>query len=295
MFLEVSMTGRVDIFYHPSFLRSQERENIARAAKPAEEWLGGKFPVYHEPMQQTIQVLPDVPAIVRRAAELISQHIKASIAERGRATIALSGGKSVANLLGLLAADTTIEWPRVFLFWGDDRFVEPSNPHSNFKLTEEALLKKVPTLPRKNVFPIPASASTPCAGAKAYSQTIRDFFGVKEGEWPRFDIAINGMGPDGHTASLFPHSTALDAADDIAAMNHAGLAPWVDRVTLTFPVFNHARCVLFMASGAAKAQTLKAVLEGERNIHEHPAQGIQPIDGDLIWLLDPAIAAGLKR
>jgi 6-phosphogluconolactonase len=245
-------------------------------------------------MVLTITVLPDVPAIIHRAAELISGRIKSSIAARGRCTLLLSGGTSVGNLMELLAADHSIDWRKTYLFWGDDRFVEPTNPHSSYKLAEEKLIRSLPALPRENVFPVPANASTPSEGAKAYSQTIRKFFGLAQGELPRFDIAINGMGPDGHTASLFPHSPALDETEEIAVMNHAGLAPWVDRVTLTFPVFNQARCVIFMASGAGKAQTLKNVLEGKRNIHDYPSQGIQPADGELIWLLDSSIASQLE-
>jgi len=246
-------------------------------------------------MRQTILVLPDVSAVVQRAAALISQRIQFAIQERGRCTLALSGGTSVGNVFELLVADAAIDWPKVFLFWGDDRFVEQSNPYSSYKLADEKLLRAAPRLPPSNVFPVPVAAATPAEGAREYSQTIADFFGLKQGDWPRFDVTINGMGPDGHTASLFPNSPALDKTDEIAVMNHAGLAPWVDRVTLTFPVFNHARCVLFMATGRAKAQTLKMVLEGERNFHQHPAQGIAPVDGELIWLLDPSIAQLLDQ
>jgi 6-phosphogluconolactonase len=250
---------------------------------------------YDRLMRKRILVIQDVPAIVARAASMISEQIQAAVTSRGRCTLALSGGTSVGNVLEILSADAAIDWPKVFLFWGDDRFVEPTNPHSAFKLAQEKLFSKVPVLPPKNIFAVPTQSSTPIEGAKRYSATIREFFGLSSGQWPAFDVAINGMGTDGHTASLFPHSPALDVTDEIAAMNHAGLSPWVDRVTLTFPVFNHARCVLFMVTGANKAQTLKAVLEGERDIHLHPAQGIQPADGEVIWLVDPAAAALLDR
>jgi 6-phosphogluconolactonase len=244
-------------------------------------------------MQRIIQILPDVPSIVGRAAEMIATRIRSAIAQRGRCTFALSGGTSVGSVFDLLVADAGIEWSKVFLFWGDDRFVDQSNPYSSYKLAEEKLLTRAPGLPRTNVFPVPVSAPTPAEGAKRYSQTIRQFFDLAPGQWPRFDLAINGMGPDGHTASLFPHSAALEVQDEIAVMNHAGLSPWVDRVTLTFPVFNHARCVLFMASGSGKARTLKTILEGERDILAHPTQGIAPADGAVIWLLEPSIATQL--
>jgi 6-phosphogluconolactonase len=242
-------------------------------------------------MSHKIFLFPDAPAIIRKAAAFISDRIQSAIRERNRCTLALSGGTSVGSVFELLAADPAIDWSKVFLFWGDDRFVERTNPHSSYKLAQEKLLSKAPGLPAANIFPVPVDAPTPTEGSKRYSETIRTFFKLAPNEWPRFDIAINGMGPDGHTASLFPHTPALDEQSEIAVMNHAGLSPWVDRVTLTFPVFNHARCVLFVVTGANKAQTLKTVLEGEPDIHDFPSHGIQPADGEVIWLLDPAAAA----
>jgi 6-phosphogluconolactonase len=244
--------------------------------------------------RRTIRLHPDIGAIVHDAAVLISERIQSSIRDRGRCVLALSGGTSVGNVFELLAADPQIDWPSVFFFWGDDRFVDQVNPYSSYKLAQEKLFTKTPAIPRKNIFPVPVDAPTPAEGAKRYSQSIRSFFGLAEGEWPRFDLAINGMGPDGHTASLFPRSPALDRHDEIAVVNHAGLAPWVDRVTLTFPVFNHARCILFMVTGSGKAKTLKAVLEEAGDLHAFPARGIQPADGEVIWLLDPAAAALLS-
>jgi 6-phosphogluconolactonase len=245
--------------------------------------------------RRLIRLHPDIGAIVRDAAALISERIQSSISDRGRCALALSGGTSVGSVFELLAADPNIRWPDVFFFWGDDRFIDQSNPHNSFKLAEEKLFAKTPAIPRKNIFPVPVDAPTPTEGAKRYSQTIQTFFGLAPGEWPRFDIAINGMGPDGHTASLFPHSPALDEHDQIAVMNHAGLTPWVDRVTLTFPVFNHARCIVFMVTGSGKAQTLQSVLEGASDVHRFPTQGIQPADGEVIWLLDPSAAALLNN
>jgi 6-phosphogluconolactonase len=140
---------------------------------------------------------------------------------------------------------------------------------------------------------VPTDAPTPAEGARRYAATVRDFFGLADGEWPAFDLTLNGMGPDGHTASLFPHRSAVGETRRIAVMSHAGLAPWVDRVTLTLPVFNHARRVLFLAGGAAKADMLKQVLEGERNVKHWPAGGIDPEDGEAVWLLEPAVAAKL--
>jgi len=247
------------------------------------------------PVRRTIRLHSHIPAIVRSAATLISERIQSSIRDRSRCTLALSGGTSVGSVFELLAGDSRIDWTNVFFFWGDDRFVDQSSPYSSYKLAEEKLFTKTPAIPRKNIFPVPVDAPTPTEGAKRYSQTIQTFFGSAPGEWPCFDLAINGMGPDGHTASLFPRSPALDQHEQIAVMNHAGLAPWVDRVTLTLPVFNHARCVLFMVTGSGKAQTLKAVLEGTSDVRAFPAQGIQPAGGEVLWLLDPPAAALLNN
>ena len=242
-------------------------------------------------MHQKIVVAENTEAAERQAVDLISERARVAITARGRFTLALSGGSSVRSVYARLAAEPGIDWTKVFLFLVDERFVEPTNPYSNFALVKESLIDRLPSLPASNVFSVPTDAPTPDEGARQYEAAIRRFFALEEGEWPRFDLCINGMGPDGHTASLFPHSPALSVIDRIAVMNHAGLSPWVDRVTLTFPALNHARCVLFLAGGAKKAEMLKAILEGERDVSRRPSQGVQPTDGELIWLLEPEIAS----
>lgn len=245
-------------------------------------------------MEREIIVCPSVQDVSRRAAEMMAERIRAAIAERGRCTLALSGGSTVRSIYEQLAAAAGIDWRSVFLFWGDDRFVEPTNPYSNYALVEEALIRRLPALRVGNVFAVPVDATNPTQGARLYEQTIRGFFGIGDDEWPRFDLCLNGMGPDGHTASLFPHSSPVSEWKRIARMNHAGQPPWVDRVTLTFPVFNAARCILVVAAGRAKAPMLKTVLEGSQNVKHWPATALHPTDGELIWILDREIASLLS-
>ena len=238
--------------------------------------------------QRQIIVAADDADLVRCAAQVMVDKAQAAIAAHGRFTVALSGGSTVRPIYELFSAAEDIDWARVFVFWGDDRFVETSNPYSNFRLAHEALLSRAP-IPVANIFGVPTGERTPTAGAAKYSDTIRDFFGIAQGDVPRFDLVQQGMGPDGHTASLFPHSAALSKRG-IAVMNHAGLAPWVDRVTFTMATINAAACVLFVAKGGDKADMLKQVLEGEPNIKHWPSSAVHPADGELIWVIEPGIA-----
>lgn len=246
-------------------------------------------------MQRKIILAPTLEELPRIAARIMAEKTRQAIAERGRCTIALGGGSSVRKPYELFAASPDIDWTKVFFFWGDDRFVEPTNPYSNYTLGEESLLSRLPGLPAENIFGIPFKAATPAEGARQYSETIRSFFELKEGELPRFDLAQIGMGPDGHTASLFPHTAALNGTSQIAVMNHAGLSPWVDRITLTLPTINNARCALFLANGAAKAEVLRQVLEEKPDLQNLPASAVQPTEGELIWILDPDIASELRN
>lgn len=241
---------------------------------------------------RTIIVAADEAEQTERAADLMAERARAAIGERGRFTLALAGGSTVRPIYERFAAAESINWSCVYLFWGDERYVDPANPYSNYRLSKESLIDRIP-IPPGNVFAVPTGERNPAAGAKKYSECIQTFFDLKADDLPRFDLIQLGMGPDGHTASLFPHSAAL-AKRGIAVMNHAGLAPWVDRVTFTFETINHAACVLFIARGAEKATTLHQVLEGAPNTKHRPAGSVAPVDGELIWLLEPAIASQLR-
>jgi 6-phosphogluconolactonase len=221
--------------------------------------------------------------LFQAAAEEVIRTASEAIAERGRFTIALSGGSTPRNLYTLIAANasTTLPWDQMFFFWGDERHVPPDSPDSNYRMAKEALLSKVP-IPAANIFPIPAENPDASETAETYEQTLQKFFAVAPGEFPRFDLILLGMGPDGHTASLFPETAALQEKSRLVVAN------WVEklgssRITFTLPLLNAARCVAFLVSGADKAPAEK-----------YPSRLVQPRDGKLIWFVDRAAASGLS-
>ena len=232
--------------------------------------------------------------LFQAAAEEVVRAATDAIAQRGRFTIALSGGSTPKNLYTLIAANasTSLPWDRMFFFWGDERHVPADDPDSNYRMAKEALLSKV-AIPPANVFPVPAGMQDAAAAAEAYEQTVRKFFALSTGELPRFDLILLGMGPDGHTASLFPETAALQEKSRLVVAN------WVDklktsRITFTLPVLNSARCVAFLVSGIDKAAVLHEVLEGDAPAEKYPAKLVQPSDGKLIWFLDKASASQLS-
>jgi 6-phosphogluconolactonase len=232
--------------------------------------------------------------LFQAAAEEVIRTATSAIAQRGRFTIALSGGSTPKNLYTLIAANAsaTLPWDQMFFFWGDERHVGPDDPDSNYRMARESLLSKVP-VPAANIFRIPTENPDAAAAADAYEQTVRKFFAVAPGEFPRFDLILLGMGPDGHTASLFPETAALRETSRLIVAN------WVEklktsRITLTLPVLNAARCVAFLVSGTDKATVLHEVLEGDAPGEKYPSKLVQPSDGKLIWFVDRAAASDLS-
>jgi len=252
------------------------------------------------PSTRSIEVLATAVDLFHAAAEEFVRVARTAIGAQGRFTVALSGGSTPKALYSLLAANyTDFVWNRVFLFFGDERHVPPTDPDSNYRMVNEALLTKI-AIPSENVFRVPAE-NPAAAAASDYESRLRRFFelrpeirpGDRPGEIPRFDLILLGMGPDGHTASLFPDSPALDEQSRLVVAN------WVAkfntyRITFTFPVLNRAAEVMFMASGADKADMLRQVLEGT-STPPLPSQRVQPSDGKLLWMLDEAAAAQLTR
>jgi len=232
--------------------------------------------------------------LFQAAAEEVLRIATDAVAKRGRFAMALSGGSTPKNLYTLIAANASaaLPWAQMFFFWGDERHVPPDDPDSNYRMAKEALLSKVP-IPPGNIFPIPAENQDAVAAADAYEQTMRKFFASPPGEFPRFDLILLGMGPDGHTASLFPETAALQEKSRLVVAN------WVEklktsRITLTLPVLNAARCVAFLVSGADKAAVLHEVLEGSAPAEKYPSKLVQPTNGKLIWFLDRAAASQLS-
>jgi 6-phosphogluconolactonase len=242
-----------------------------------------------------IRKLTTPQEVFEAAAEEVVRAAKQAVTERGRFTIALSGGSTPKNLYTLLAtnARTSLPWDRTYFFWSDERHVPPDDPDSNYRMAEEAMLSKIPVA-ASNVFRVPTENPDAAAAAEAYEQTLRKFFAVEAGQFPRFDLILLGMGPDGHTASLFPETAALREKSRLVVAN------WVEklktsRITFTLPLLNAARCVAFLVSGTDKASVLHEVLEGDAPAEQFPAKLVRPSDGKLIWFLDRAAASGLTK
>ena len=249
-----------------------------------------------------IRVLENPAALYRAAAEEVAARISAAVRARGSCAVALSGGTTPRGIHWLLRDDGSvgsharIPWERVHVFWGDERHVPPDHPDSNYRMAAESLLSGV-KVPPANVHRILAENRDAAAAARAYETEIRESFterGRMDGAWPRFDLCLLGMGPDGHTASLFPGTEAVREASRLVA------APWVPklgayRITLTPPVLNAAETVIFTVTGADKASALAAILEGERSVDVYPSQIIQPTRGELLWFVDRAAATELTQ
>ena len=242
-----------------------------------------------------IQIVADVDAMSRAAAETIVAHISESLQIGDVYSIALSGGSTPRRLYALLANDAKLQkqihWDRVHFFWGDERHVPPGHPDSNYRMAYTALLSKVP-IPSTNIHRIKAEDSDADKAAADYEQEIRRFFKIDAGQMPRFNCVLLGMGPDGHTASLFPDTAALEETKRLAVAN------WIEkfqsyRITLTGRLINNADRILFLVGGAEKADTLKAVLEGNSKSARFPVQLIQPTHGEVTWFLDQSAAGRL--
>lgn len=236
--------------------------------------------------------------LFRAAAEGLIRSAEESVAKRQRFTIALSGGSTPKGLYNLIAANASasLPWDRMFFFFGDERHVPPDSPDSNFRMANECLFAKAP-IPAANIFRVPAEDPDAPAVAQAYENSVRTFFSLSSssqvGEFPRFDLILLGMGPDGHTASLFPETAALQEKSRLVVAN------WVPklkayRFTFTLPVINAGRRVAFLVSGTDKASVLHEVLEGKESGEKYPSKLVRPDNGELIWLVDRAAASELS-
>ncbi len=208
--------------------------------------------------------------------------------------VALSGGSTPKTMLGLLATEPlvgTIDWTKLHLFWSDERAVPPDDEQSNYRMAREALFNRV-AVPPEQIHRMPAERLPLLLTAEEYAAEIRRAFGGRRGSTPRFDLVMLGMGDEGHTASLFPDTEALDDHHRLVAPNYV---PKLDahRLTFTPKLINAAADVLFLIAGAAKADVLQAVLEGPRQPHRYPAQLVAPENGTLHWYLEAAAAAKL--
>ena len=242
-----------------------------------------------------IRILTTPQELSEAAAGEVVRDATEAVKARGRFTIALSGGSTPKNLFNLLAtnARNALPWDRMYFFWGDERHVPPTDQDSNYRMAEEVMLSKVP-VPPGNVFRMAAENPDAARVAEDYEKTLRKFFQLAPGDTPQFDLILLGMGPDGHTASLFPGTAALQERFRLVVSN------WVEklktnRLSFTLPVLNAARCVAFLVSGTDKAPALKTVLEENASAEQYPAKLVNPSAGRLIWFLDRAAASSLSK
>ena len=240
-------------------------------------------------MKPTVRIFKDADELSRAAAELFVTLAVQAIRERGRFLVALSGGSTPMALYRLLAREP-IDWTRIHVFWGDERLVLPEDAENSYGQAREALLKHIP-IPTENIHRV-ASELDPVAAARDYASILREF-AAPPLDWPRFDLVLLGLGEDGHTASLFPGSP-VDATEPVIAVTANYQGRPARRVTLTPPVFNAARQVIFLVTGANKAVTLKGVFSDYNSSEQIPAKRIQPADGQVTWLVDKAAGKEIK-
>lgn len=239
-----------------------------------------------------IRISSDAKQLFHDAAAKFVEIAQIAVREHGRFMVALSGGSTPRSLYSELAGEfrSAVPWEQCIFFWSDERHVPPDDPESNYRMAYETMLSKVP-LSAKNIHRVIAENPDAAAAAEAYQEAVIDVFSLSPGEFPRFDLILLGMGPDGHTASLFPGSAGLNETKKLVIAN------WIEkfkshRITFTFPVLNNAACVLFLTSGTDKATMLKDVLE-EHHEPPFPCQLVKP-NGALIWMVDQAAATDLK-
>jgi len=232
-----------------------------------------------------VKVVPDAEALAEATVALFEEAVRAGVTERGVARVALSGGHTPLPAYRQLAA-AGLDWSRIHLFWGDERGVPPDHPDSNYRAAKEALLDPA-RIPTEQVHRIEAERP-PEEAAERYEAEIRTAFGTGPSEVPRFDLVLLGLGPDGHTASLFPGTAALEEHERLVVANE--VPGKGTRITLTWPVLDAAARVAFLVEGAGKASIVHAVLDGPEGVY--PAQRVQPNHGRLLFLLDAPAAGG---
>jgi 6-phosphogluconolactonase len=242
-----------------------------------------------------VEIVSDAPALARAAASLLTTTIADAVAQRGVATIALSGG-STPKQMGLLLAQApyrdAIPWNAVHFFWGDERWVPLESPESNAGEAKRAFLDRV-AIPGGNLHPFITERISAEESAALYERDVRATLGAGV-ETPRFDLVLLGMGDDGHTASLFPGTAAIHERERLVVAHHVPKLN-ATRLTMTPPLLNAARRVVFLAAGAGKAARLANVLDDPENVDELPSQVIRPVDGTLTWLVDRAASAALAQ
>ena len=244
-----------------------------------------------QPSQQAmpqVHVYADKAALVSAAADQVIELIRDAIASRNRCSIALSGGSTPKPLYQALAK-ADLPWDSLYIYWGDERYVPATHSDSNAKMAREAWLDHVP-IPAANIFTVPTDTESPEVTADRYQQSLMDSFGAASAEdIPQFDVILLGMGDDGHTASLFPHTLALNEFYRWVTVGNKDGQP---RITFSAPLINRARHVIFVVAGANKQSALSQVFAPAADSATYPARLTAPT-GELRWLLDSDASQGL--
>lgn len=239
-------------------------------------------------------IIVDTPQeLALDVARHISRLALTCIEGSGRFTIALSGGSTPKALYELLASSPfhdEMPWEDTFFFFGDERCVPHESSESNFNMASAALLKRAP-IPPENVFPTEMQDTSPEESAGLYEKRLKEFFALSDGQFPVFDLILLGLGDDGHTASLFPGSKALEEAHHLCVANYVEKFK-AYRITLTLPVLNNAAQVAFLVTGAGKAPVVNDILTEKKEL-AYPAMLVSPLTGTLKWYLDKAAASEL--
>jgi 6-phosphogluconolactonase len=235
-----------------------------------------------------VRIFDSPQALFDGAADEFAARAHRAIASSGRFTVSLSGGSTPKALYSELAGPkfASLPWNKIFFFWGDERHVPPSSLDSNYRMVNNALLSKVP-VPPENIFRVRAEQKDADAVAQEYEKVVSEFFQLKPGQFPRFDLVLLGLGPDGHTASLFPGSKGLKETQRIFIANRVERMD-TDRLTFTYPVLNAAACDMFLVSGEGKKEKIRQILEEHQDF---PATKVDPKNGELLWFVDAAAAA----
>jgi 6-phosphogluconolactonase len=242
-----------------------------------------------------INVADNYEDLCEKVTQQILDLSNKKIALQDRFSIVLSGGSTPKGIYQCMVSPSfknNFQWEKMHFFWGDERCVPPEDQRSNYRMVSESLLTKV-GIPHRNIHPVQTKNGDPQALARLYEEDISDFFKLKKGDFPVFDLVLLGIGADGHTASLFPGNPVLLEKDHLAAaVSQEGIPE--KRITLTFPAIDHADMIFFLVSGQEKADIVHEVLEGkDKDIF--PAGRIRPPQGKLCWFLDKAAASRLDH
>lgn len=239
-------------------------------------------------MKKIVEILPDLKSLIDRSLKIVLEKIEEAVERQGFCTIALAGGSTPKPLYEAIAT-SSLPWEKIHVFWGDERYVPPTHPDSNQKMAREAWLNRV-DIPEQNIHPMPTGSGNPQVDAERHETELHEFFQTSAGKFPAFDIVLLGIGDDGHTASLFPHTEALQVNDRAVTVGNKDGQP---RITFSVPLINHSRNVIFLVAGANKQTALTQIFSPDGDSMTYPARLIQP-EGELWWLLDEPAGSCLE-